>query len=441
MRLALGGVSKGLVQIAAIVMLGAALSACSTVPGWVDPTTWIGGDDSSDTASDDQGLPADQSADADQQTDQGSDQTPDQQIDDQGGDSSQPGLAAIPDRPAPSSTPQERQQVADSLAADRSRQRYSGEQLRGDSQSTAPPPQQEAPQPQQPAQVATATLAPVQTASTQTASTPAASAPVQTGTQMAAVASAPAAKYAPSAPAPVYSTSGGEPAVPATSTGIVSAGPPTTDEQLGFQPSKAPPLDPAVAQFVPPSILARYQQTATVDPGTAIAAPASPAVPAVGAAEGGMGGPEAMSGAVVANLDAIQSQPAGAQESAYADLAGLPPSQVVFFPHDTTVLNAEARRLVRAAADAYRSKGASGYVRVVGHSSSRTANMPLARHLAYNFERSQARATAVAKELIRDGVPAEKVLVEAVGDSQPVYYESMPQGEEGNRRAEIFIQG
>jgi flagellar motor protein MotB len=33
------------------------------------------------------------------------------------------------------------------------------------------------------------------------------------------------------------------------------------------------------------------------------------------------------------------------------------------------------------------------------------------------------------------------VLVEAVGDSQPVYYESMPQGEEGNRRAEIFLQG
>ena len=34
-----------------------------------------------------------------------------------------------------------------------------------------------------------------------------------------------------------------------------------------------------------------------------------------------------------------------------------------------------------------------------------------------------------------------KVLIEAVGDSQPVYYESMPQGEDGNRRAEIFVQG
>ena len=37
--------------------------------------------------------------------------------------------------------------------------------------------------------------------------------------------------------------------------------------------------------------------------------------------------------------------------------------------------------------------------------------------------------------------PASRVLVEAVGDSQPVYYESMPEGEAGNRRAEIFFQG
>jgi hypothetical protein len=28
-----------------------------------------------------------------------------------------------------------------------------------------------------------------------------------------------------------------------------------------------------------------------------------------------------------------------------------------------------------------------------------------------------------------------------VGDSQPIYYESMPKGEDGNRRAEIFVQG
>ena len=34
---------------------------------------------------------------------------------------------------------------------------------------------------------------------------------------------------------------------------------------------------------------------------------------------------------------------------------------------------------------------------------------------------------------------AEKLIVDAVGDSQPLNYESMPLEERANRRAEIFI--
>lgn len=112
---------------------------------------------------------------------------------------------------------------------------------------------------------------------------------------------------------------------------------------------------------------------------------------------------------------------------------------MVFFPNDTTILSAKAKSEVRTAAQNFQSRGGQGFVRVVGHASSRTGNMPLERHLQFIFERSQERATAVARELIHDGVPAAKVLVEAVGDSQPVYYESMPKGEDGNRRAEIFM--
>ena len=86
------------------------------------------------------------------------------------------------------------------------------------------------------------------------------------------------------------------------------------------------------------------------------------------------------------------------------------------------------------------SGGGAGTVRVIGHASSRTANMPVEKHLEVIFDKSQARANAVAQELIREGVPAAKVLVDAVGDSQPVYYESMPKGEDGNRRTDIFVQ-
>jgi len=143
-------------------------------------------------------------------------------------------------------------------------------------------------------------------------------------------------------------------------------------------------------------------------------------------------------GDVVANMSAVQSS---AQPSVYASATGMQPSSVVYFPGDGTLLNAEGRAQVRAAAKAFKQSGGQGYIRVVGHASSRTSNMPVEKHLEVIFNKSQDRANAVAKEMIRDGVPASRVLVEAVGDSQPVYYESMPKGEDGNRRAEIFLQG
>ena len=146
-----------------------------------------------------------------------------------------------------------------------------------------------------------------------------------------------------------------------------------------------------------------------------------------------------MSGSVVANLDALQSSPLN-QAAVYANAQGLPPASVVLFPGDGTLLNAEGRAQVRAAVEAFKQAGGQGFVRIVGHASSRTSNMPLEKHLEVIFNKSQDRANAVAQEVIREGVPANRVLVEAVGDSQPVYYESMPKGEDGNRRAEIYLQ-
>ncbi len=120
------------------------------------------------------------------------------------------------------------------------------------------------------------------------------------------------------------------------------------------------------------------------------------------------------------------------QASAYSNPQGLPPASVVFFPGDGTLLSADGRAHVRAAVEEFKQRGGTGYVRVVGHSSSRTSNMPVEKHLEVIFNKSQDRANAVAKELIAEGVPANRVLVEAVGDSQPFYYESMPKGEDGN---------
>jgi outer membrane protein OmpA-like peptidoglycan-associated protein len=255
---------------------------------------------------------------------------------------------------------------------------------------------------------------------------------------------APAVAYAAPPPsAAMAAPPGAEPAVPAVpmtpAARMATANP--TDAQLGFRPSSAPPLNPSISQWVSPPILAHYQQTAAL---AGSAGTSQAAVPAVPMAQGGrkgrrtaMGGP-AMSGDVVANLDAVPGTPAG---MAAANNGGVPPTAIVYFAGDGTSLTAAGAAQVREAVAAYRAYGGAGTVKVVGHASSRTPNMPVERHLEVIFQKSQARANAVAQALIRAGVPADKVQIEAVGDSQPVYYESMPKGEDGNRRAEIFVQG
>ena len=214
------------------------------------------------------------------------------------------------------------------------------------------------------------------------------------------------------------------------------------DASLGFKPSTAPPLDPSISQFVASPIIARYQETAAnAGVATGPIAPLNGGTAATGTRHGkgrAVGGPATMSGAVVANLDVLNN-PSSA--SVYANSGGGTPQAVVLFPGDGTAVTAAARSQIHAAVVAFRQRGGTGFIKVVGHSSSRTANMPVEKHLMEIFAKSQARANAVAREIIREGVPASHVLVEAVGDSQPVYYESMPQGEAGNRRAEIFLQG
>lgn len=387
--------------VVALVAVGA--SGCSDIPDWADPTNWVDDSGPSDT-----GQPAGE--------------TPD--------------LASIPDRPTPSSTADEQKQVASSLDADRSQAKYSSDALRGGTEPAAPPPPP-------PSAVSSDQLAAAQSMTPSTPR-PAPSAASSTPPPSQAEAAPPASDTTGAAPTPAPAATNLPPATPAPAQAASPAPAPVTasmispsDAALGFKPSSAPPLDPTIGQFVAPPIVARYDQTASAAgaAGTRVAA----VTPRPARGKRAVGGPDAMSGAVVANLDALQTASAG-RPSTYANAQGLPPTSVVFFPGDGTLLNAEGRAQVRAAVEAFKQAGQQGYIRIVGHASSRTSNMPLEKHLVVIFNKSQDRANAVAKEVIREGVPANKVLVEAVGDSQPVYYESMPKGEDGNRRAEIFLQ-
>ena len=80
-----------------------------------------------------------------------------------------------------------------------------------------------------------------------------------------------------------------------------------------------------------------------------------------------------------------------------------------------------------------------GTLRVVGYASGRTRNMDPISHKMVNFQISVKRANAVARELVRLGVRGGKIQVNARSDGSPLYYEFMPSGEAGNRRAEIYI--
>ncbi len=441
-------------QTVLVVGLAVMASGCSTIAS-LDPTGLLGGGSDSSPASQ---FPADQAAPS-AAPDQAAGTTPD--------------LASIPARPEATSATQQ-QQTTQSLASDGAQARYSADALRGGTEAAAAPPPasaaaptaaqqllgssataanaadapptaESAPAPQmatnqpRPAAMPAPVAAPGLPDGAQPAppaNAPADSAAVPANVQTASMAPA-ASPVGPSSAAPSVAPRG-EPAVPAVPAntpvrGSMMAQPALSDAALGFHASAAPPLDASVNNFVSAPIVANYRQTASNSQmASNMTTAAVPAVPIRGAGAGS----DAFA-AVVTNMAAVSGAPA-----AIAALnGGLAPTAVVYFPGDGTNLSTTARAEVRAAVAAFKASGGQGAIRVVGHASSRTGNMPVEKHLETIFDKSQARANAVAQELIHDGVPATRVLIDAVGDSQPIYYESMPEGEEGNRRAEIFVQG
>ncbi len=293
----------------------------------------------------------------------------------------------------------------------------------------APAPQAAAPTPVETSQATVATAA---VASTETVRRPAVPA-VPTSSRVSSTsqaASAPAAtpnyRERPPAPAPVS-----EPAVQAAVAPTPRVAPATTSvprSNSTFEASSAPALTQEALEAAGPIVSSRYGAAGTP---TGSADPEDPVEVNLDALRGlGPLGPGA-------SLEPVQTAPNGV---AYANQGGpgnIPP-YVVSFGHGSTGLNAEDRQKIAAAAAS--AAAYSGIVRVVGHASSRTGDLDVGQHLLANFNVSMKRATAVANELIRAGVDPARVIVEAKGDTVPVYYESMPAGEAGNRRAEIFIE-
>ena len=425
-------------RLAAAVVLVGGLAACSTMES-LDPTGLLGGDSTGGT-SDTGGL-----SDAGQAAAEDSNTTPD--------------VASIPDRPQPSSSGDENAQVASSLQADAANVQYSAESLRGGTEAAAPapaapspgdtqvaelapppaqtkaaaapeaapadvpadnttpgtagatasaplteapaqpaaaPPPEEptadtaeaqpeaAPAPAQEVASAPMTEAPAQPAAAPPPPEPSATAEAAPEPAPAAVAEAPAQpEAAPSpdaapAPAPVQVASAGP--VPGAQSPVTRRAAP------GFAPSNAPPLDPSVSQFVSAPVVSRYRQTAMLKPST---------------------------------------YPDYTSTPAYYG----PATATVAFPGDTTILDEKGLQQVRAAAEIFKSHGGRGYVRIVGYASASSGSLSDARLMHVNFDHSQARATTIARALMKEGVPASKVLVDAAAQTAAI------------AKAEIFVQG
>lgn len=305
-----------------------------------------------------------------------------------------------------------------------------------------PLPEPVRPEPVQAASAEPAAPAP-QPAVRETAAAPAPASEPATETSAAAVAPAPAART---------TTAARQPAVPPravptyvaeaeaaeelrTSRPAAATPAPVAVSTYGepqFAASKAPPLPDNVRELVPGVVAARYDETVAVG----------------SSAAGGTAAPASGGDAITIDYDAIGAgspvpdtevdqgsallRPADAEGGPFAPVA-------VYFGHGSATLTADERDQIAEVATLHKERG-YGTVRVVGHASSRTSNLPVDKHLMANFDMSMDRANAVAAELMRRGVAPADLVIEAVGDRAPVYYESMPAGEAGNRRAEIFLE-
>jgi len=427
------------------------LSGCSSVPDYANPVEWY------NSASDSVGgwfEDEDEAFEEGSAADAGT--SPDEEY---------PNLASVPDRPTPSTTAEEREAIRDGLTADRENARYTDD----DSGSARvapvgfPPPSAGNSSSNQSA------------ASTRTASPPPSAATTES------VASAPPAPRESSVP---------EPTAPASTSATASAASAVTRNtgaarpQSGLWPNRPAPqtavrtgrtqanvgggaeTNRAVEESLRDgsqrnSLLSpteqdthnvRQQSETTLDsagsPSSSSASRPSERVASVpdrsppasssGSSSAVTTDLSALSGGFDAAASGAGGYSSGGFSPGFAPTGPAYLAATVYFGHGSAGLTAQEQRAIGQIAQQALQTGA--YVTVIGHASSRTGNMPLPQHDQANLDISAKRAERVARALISAGLPADRIAAQGVADSQPAFYEYMPAGEAGNRRAEILLQ-
>lgn len=142
-------------------------------------------------------------------------------------------------------------------------------------------------------------------------------------------------------------------------------------------------------------------------------------------------------------IDSVMSSNYAASANPYArsvstGVESSKPVASIYFRDESAALGAKERQVLAKLADWQQSQG--GVLKIVGHASQRTRDMRTIRQKMVNYKLSLDRAEAVARHLRHLGVAENSIVVDARGDNDKVYAETMPNGEAWNRRTEIFWQ-
>ena len=334
-----------------------------------------------------------------------------------GADSPYPNVGDVPGRPAVASA-ERRRQIADSLAADRENAKYTDEVVRRVPESSGPAVAIAPAVPRKPAEG----LRPAD----------------RPGVELRDGQLVVAPGYAPTA-AP-----GGDPVPDAPPEAPVlrptrSADRPPPPPRTPVQPDPEPPPAPPAGMGVPttPPDAPAASPAVTVAAPTMVSAPVTPAPTMTDAQR-----LEMLLNRTYSNVDAgpsVAVASAGPVVASAATEARIAPGQlaVVQFADGSANLSAHDRLVIADAARLASQRG--GMVRVVGHTADRASAANAARREMQLLEISSRRAEAVAAELIRQGVPASSLVLEAAGSDRPRYVEATPAGVAANRRVEIYL--
>ena len=110
---------------------------------------------------------------------------------------------------------------------------------------------------------------------------------------------------------------------------------------------------------------------------------------------------------------------------------------VIQFGRGSSGLDGVDYSVLQKVAEIQRSNRAT--VRIVAHSAQDAYGSSVSDLARANYEVSRRRALAVANQLVRLGVPVDRIVAEAASDSEPVYATNTARGVAANRRADIFV--